>query len=111
LSEGWNPQGFALTALGGATQVFEIAGPGIPRLLARATTINPDNPGPAEALVFAGVPACVYRISPRTRCGCTLTAASRPISGTGCTRRSQRDRHNGPTALNERPALVGSSWP
>lgn len=64
LHEGWNAQGFALTAMGGASQVFEIAGPGISGLLARATTIAPDNPGPAAALVFAGVPACLYRHQP-----------------------------------------------
>lgn len=61
ISEGWSPAGFAMTPIGGADHVFELAGAGLPGLLSRATTLDPARPGPSAAIGFAGVPAVLYR--------------------------------------------------
>lgn len=61
VAPGWHRQGFAVTNMDAALHVFDIAGPGVPRLLARATTAAPDANSTSAALLFAGVSVCVYR--------------------------------------------------
>lgn len=58
---GWRESGFALTSMSAALHVFEFKGRNVLELVARATTIDPADPGPCAALPFAGVLACLYR--------------------------------------------------
>ena len=44
-----------------ALHVLEFSGRNVLELVARATTIDPGNPGPCAALQFAGVLGCLYR--------------------------------------------------
>ncbi len=60
VDDGWHEAGYAATGVGSALRVFEARGDGIRDLLARATTIDVDNPGPCAALSFCGVTAVVY---------------------------------------------------
>lgn len=64
ISEGWNDAGYGVTAMGGATHVFELGGEKLDALLATATTINLTNPGPSAAVGFASTPAVLYRHEP-----------------------------------------------
>ncbi|MBZ7926031.1 sarcosine oxidase subunit gamma family protein [Ensifer adhaerens] len=57
---GWHQDGYGVTALGSAQRVFEARGEGVRDLLARATTIDPDNAGPCAALQFCGLTCSVY---------------------------------------------------
>lgn len=61
LASGWNEQGFAVTGIGDGLHVFEITGPSLPDLLARATSLDQSTPGPCAAILFAGVNAVAYR--------------------------------------------------
>jgi hypothetical protein len=60
LADGWHAAGYAVTAAGSAFRILEARGEGVHDLLARATTIDPDNPGPCAALPFCGVTCSVY---------------------------------------------------
>ncbi len=61
IASGWHPGGFAVSTLDAGLHIFEIAGAGLPRLLARATTLDLAGGSPSAALLFAGVGALLYR--------------------------------------------------
>lgn len=67
ISEGWNDAGYGVTAMGGATHVFELGGEKLDALLATATTIDLAHPGPSAAVSFASTPAILYRHEPSGR--------------------------------------------
>lgn len=58
---GWHAEGFAVTVVSAAMQVFEAEGPVLNELIARATTLDPKQPSASAALSFAGISAIVYR--------------------------------------------------
>lgn len=58
--DGWNEAGFALTRTGGADQVFELSGDGLPVLLSRATTLEDTGPSPSALVTFAHFRATLY---------------------------------------------------
>lgn len=60
LSDGWHDVGYAVTTVSSAFRVLEARGEGVRDLLARATTIDPENPGPCAAIPFCGVTCSVY---------------------------------------------------
>jgi hypothetical protein len=57
---GWHPAGYAVTSMSGALHVLEFRGSALPDLVARATTIDPRDPGPSASIVFAGVTSYLY---------------------------------------------------
>lgn len=57
---GWHGEGYAVTAVGSALRVLEARGQGVRDLIARATTVDPDNGGPCAALQFCGLTCSVY---------------------------------------------------
>lgn len=59
-ADGWHDDGYGVTAVGSALRVLEARGEGVRDLLARATTIDPDDPGPCAALQFCGLTCTVY---------------------------------------------------
>lgn len=61
IQPGWHDEGFAVTQVNAGLHVFQISGPSLPGLIARAVTVDPANAGPSAALSFAGVAASVYR--------------------------------------------------
>ena len=69
IAPGWHGEGFAVSGMDAAMHVFEIAGAGVPKLLARATaldptlgpTLDPAGTSASAALLFAGVNALAYR--------------------------------------------------
>jgi sarcosine oxidase gamma subunit len=64
---GWHAAGFSVTDVSAAFHVFEFSGTGLPRLLAEAMLIDPEQGGPSAAAVFAATPAIVYRHGPEQR--------------------------------------------
>ncbi len=58
---GWHAEGFAVTVVSAAMQVFEAEGAALNELIARATTLDPKQPSASAALSFAGISAIVYR--------------------------------------------------
>ncbi|NKL21271.1 hypothetical protein [Rhizobium leguminosarum] len=60
MSTGWHKDGYAVTPMNAALHVFEFTGPGILEVVARATSIDPQNAGPCAAVQFAGVTGCLY---------------------------------------------------
>lgn len=60
-ADGWHDDGYGVTTVGSAFRVLQARGEGVPDLVARATTIDPNNPGPCAAMLFCGVMATVYR--------------------------------------------------
>ena len=61
LPDGWHDEGYAVSTVSSALRLFEAKGEGVCDLLARATTIDPDSPGPCAAMPFGGVMGAVYR--------------------------------------------------
>lgn len=59
-ADGWHAEGYGVSTVGSALRVLDARGPGVRDLLARATTIDPDNPGPSAALLFCGLTCTVY---------------------------------------------------
>ncbi|WDZ80701.1 hypothetical protein PWG15_23315 (plasmid) [Ensifer adhaerens] len=57
---GWHDDGYGVTALGSAQRVLEAHGEGVRDLVARATALDPGNPGPCAALQFCGLTCSVY---------------------------------------------------
>jgi len=57
---GWDSAGYAVTPMSAALHVLEISGKAILDLVARATRIDPRNPGPSAAIDFAGVTSSLY---------------------------------------------------
>jgi len=60
LFDGWHPEGYAVTSVSSAMRILEMRGAGLRDLLARATTIDPDNPGPSASMPFCGITSIVY---------------------------------------------------
>jgi hypothetical protein len=58
---GWHKEGFAVSTVDTGLHIFEIDGPWMPEILARATTLDPNDNTASAALFFAGVNAIVYR--------------------------------------------------
>lgn len=61
VAAGWHAEGFAVTTVSAAMQVFDAGGPALNELIARATTLDPKLPSASAALSFAGISAIVYR--------------------------------------------------
>ncbi|MFD1326704.1 sarcosine oxidase subunit gamma family protein [Mycoplana ramosa] len=61
LRDGWYDEGYAISNVSSALRLFEARGEGVRDLLARATTVDHDNPGPCAAMPFAGVMGTLYR--------------------------------------------------
>ena len=59
--DGWHDEGYAVSTVSSALRLFEAKGKGVRDLLARATTIDPGNPGPCAAMFFCGTTGIVYR--------------------------------------------------
>lgn len=59
--DGWHEEGYAVSTVSAALHLFEAKGKGVHDLLARATTIDLDNPGACAAIPFCGVTGFVYR--------------------------------------------------
>lgn len=59
-ADGWHADGYAVTTMGSALRVLDARGEGVRDLLARATTVDPDDPGPCAALRFFGLTCTVY---------------------------------------------------
>ena len=61
LADGWHENGYAVSGMSAALEIFELAGPLSLEIVKRATTLSHVAPGPCAATIFAGVTACVYR--------------------------------------------------
>jgi hypothetical protein len=61
ITSGWHEEGFAVSAVDAGLHVFEIDGPRMPDILARATTLDPNGNTASAGLFFAGINAVVYR--------------------------------------------------
>lgn len=61
MATGWFAQGFAVTEISAGLQVFEVEGAALDAFIARATTLDPNQPSASAALSFAGISAFVYR--------------------------------------------------
>jgi hypothetical protein len=57
---GWHAAGYAVTPMSAALHVLEFRGAALADLIARATRIDPRDPGPSASVVFAGVTSCLY---------------------------------------------------
>lgn len=64
--EGWRPGGWAASDASDAYAVFDISGAGLRGLVAEATAADLDAGSPSAAILFAGVPALLYRVAPDT---------------------------------------------
>lgn len=64
---GWHAAGFAVTSVDAGLHVFEVEGPGVDGVVARATALDPGATSPSAALHFAGVTAIAYRHDKRDR--------------------------------------------
>jgi sarcosine oxidase gamma subunit len=62
--QGWRPGGWAASDASDAYAVFDIEGAGLRGLVAEATAADPDAGSPSAAILFAGVPALLYRLAP-----------------------------------------------
>jgi hypothetical protein len=61
VAPGWHGEGFAATRMDAALHVFEIEGPGLADVIARAVTLDPAGNSPSAAMLFADVNAIAYR--------------------------------------------------
>ncbi|AOF92877.1 sarcosine oxidase subunit gamma family protein [Sinorhizobium sp. RAC02] len=61
MADGWHDEGYAVSTVSSALRLFEATGEGVRDLLARATTVDPDHPGPCAAMPFGGVMGTVYQ--------------------------------------------------
>lgn len=67
LAPGWNADGFAVTDMSGAFDVFELDGPRGEDVVAAATSLPvAGGTSPSATIVFAGVSACLYRYGEAT---------------------------------------------
>lgn len=58
---GWHEAGFAVTRIDAGLHVFEVEGPELKGVIARATTLDPAAASPSAAMLFAGVGVVAYR--------------------------------------------------
>lgn len=63
---GWNVKGWAATPADDAWLAFDIEGPDLRTLMARAVTVDLETGSPSAMLNFAGVPALLVRTAPAT---------------------------------------------
>lgn len=61
LQPGWNENGYAVSGMSAALEIFELTGPQALEIVKRATALAHTGPSPCAATSFAGVTACVYR--------------------------------------------------
>jgi hypothetical protein len=61
MAPGWHASGFAVSTFDAGLHMFEIEGPDMQSLFARATTLDPDGKTASAALLFAGANALCYR--------------------------------------------------
>jgi hypothetical protein len=61
ITSGWHEEGFAVSMVDAGLHFFEIDGPRMPDILARATTLAPNSDTASAGLFFAGLNAIVYR--------------------------------------------------
>lgn len=61
LADGWHEDGYAVSGMSAALEIFELTGPLSREIVKRATTLCHVGPSPCAAAIFAGVTACVYR--------------------------------------------------
>lgn len=61
IEPGWHERGFAVSSVDAGWHMFEIEGPGLNSLLARATTLDPAGATQSAAILFAGVNALCCR--------------------------------------------------
>lgn len=61
LVPGWNPEGYAVTPMSSALQVFELSGSGLMEIIARGCVLDPGDTGPCAAISFAGLTVSLYR--------------------------------------------------
>jgi len=61
LEPGWHDDGYAVTGMSAALEIFELTGPLSLDIVKRATTLALTGPSPSAVTLFAGVAASVYR--------------------------------------------------
>lgn len=61
IQPGWHAAGFAVSTFDAGLHMFEIEGPDLPSLFARATTLDPAGATASAALLFAGANTLCYR--------------------------------------------------
>lgn len=61
IAPGWHAAGFAVSTFDAGLHMFEIEGPDMSSLFARATTLDPKGETASAALLFAGANALCYR--------------------------------------------------
>ncbi|RWM22444.1 MAG: hypothetical protein E5X74_12825 [Mesorhizobium sp.] len=67
IAAGWHETGFAVSAMDAGLHVFEIEGPGLAGLVARGTTLDPDQTSRSASVLFAGVNVLFYRFGNRNQ--------------------------------------------
>ncbi|MDX8468239.1 hypothetical protein RFM26_21300 [Mesorhizobium sp. VK23B] len=61
IAAGWHEAGFAVSVMDAGLHVFEIEGPALAGLVARATALNPGQASRSASILFAGVNVLFYR--------------------------------------------------
>lgn len=67
IDPGWHASGFAVSSFDAGLHMFEVEGPEMLSLFARATTLDPAGQTASAALLFAGANALCYRHSHEDR--------------------------------------------
>ena len=65
IEPGWSVAGFVATPCDDAYAIFEISGDAMHQVVCEATATDVELGSPSAALLFAGVPAMLYRTAPR----------------------------------------------
>lgn len=66
VAPGWNAAGFVATPCDDAYSAFEISGERLRDVVGEGTAANPDAGSPSASVLFAGVPALLYRTAAET---------------------------------------------
>ncbi|RUW31199.1 hypothetical protein [Mesorhizobium sp. M1E.F.Ca.ET.041.01.1.1] len=61
IAAGWHEAGFAVSIVDAGLHVFEVEGPSLAGLVARGTTLDPDQTSRSASVLFAGVNVLFYR--------------------------------------------------
>ena len=61
IAAGWHEAGFAVSVVDAGLRVFEIEGPGLTALVARATMLDPGHASRSASVLFAGINVLFYR--------------------------------------------------
>ncbi|RRI06471.1 hypothetical protein EH240_04185 [Mesorhizobium tamadayense] len=67
IAAGWYEAGFAVSVMDAGLHVFEIEGPGLAGLVARATALDPGQASRSASVLFAGVNVLFYRFGNANR--------------------------------------------